>query len=215
MNARTNNYEIQCEGHQVAEVVSSLLQSIILHRSYGKFTYKHEGSYSIGTLGYEETVCDFIDFTYVRCASPRLVEKVNSVVREFVEKLRESQNQLGTISIEFFVRRQSKWNIYETPLVWEVWSISVDCNGSNKERLEDILLEKMIGIVQAINSSKSYIPQMPSEQHLDTVFDISLLDVQPYLHKLNYKIGNQGGNVMASNQIPSSALKKFIKDTLF
>jgi hypothetical protein len=32
----------------------------------GKFKYKQEGSYSVGTVGYEDVDCDFIDFTYVR-----------------------------------------------------------------------------------------------------------------------------------------------------
>ena len=64
------------------EAVSSLLHTVLFHRTLGKvsrrphasrvtlrpafqFNYTHDSSYSIGTLGFEEISCDFIDFTYV------------------------------------------------------------------------------------------------------------------------------------------------------
>jgi len=199
--------------------VASIFQSILFHRSYGKFTYKHEGSYSIGTLGYEETVCDFIDFTYIRCASPTLVDKVNTNIREFVERLRENQNQQGVVSLEFYLRRKGRWNLLETPLTWEVWTINVDCkNRTSSERLEDAILEKITAIIQALNAAKCFVPPMPTEQNIDTVFDTTYPDVQPYLHKINYRLGpgHIGGVASGSNQdIPSSAFKKLIKEAFF
>lgn len=53
------------EGHQVDEAVASIFHTVLFHRSLGKFCYKQEGHYSIGTVGYEDVDCDFIDFTYV------------------------------------------------------------------------------------------------------------------------------------------------------
>lgn len=47
------------------EVVASLFHTVLFHRSLGKFRYKQEGSYSVGTVGYSDVDCDFIDFTYV------------------------------------------------------------------------------------------------------------------------------------------------------
>ncbi len=35
-------------------------------RTFGKFTYQLESSYSIGTVGYEDVDCDTFDHTYVR-----------------------------------------------------------------------------------------------------------------------------------------------------
>jgi hypothetical protein len=54
------------EGRQVDEAVASIFHTVLFHRSVGKFEYKQEGSYSVGTIGYEDVDCDFIDFTYVR-----------------------------------------------------------------------------------------------------------------------------------------------------
>jgi hypothetical protein len=54
------------EGRQVDEAVASIFHTVLFHRSLGKFSYKQEGSYSMGTVGYEDVDCDFIDFTYVR-----------------------------------------------------------------------------------------------------------------------------------------------------
>lgn len=53
------------ECHQVSEVVSCIFHSILFHRTLGKFHYRQEGKYSIGTIGYEDIDCDFIDLTYV------------------------------------------------------------------------------------------------------------------------------------------------------
>lgn len=53
------------ECHQISEVVSCIFHSILFHRTLGKFHYRQEGKYSIGTIGYEDIDCDFIDLTYV------------------------------------------------------------------------------------------------------------------------------------------------------
>lgn len=50
----------------------SLFHTVLFHRLYGKFTYKDESQYFIGTVGYEDVDCDYIDHTYVRAHSPLL-----------------------------------------------------------------------------------------------------------------------------------------------
>lgn len=47
------------------EAVASIFHSVLFHRTLGKFCYKEEGNYSVGTVGYYDVDCDFIDFTYV------------------------------------------------------------------------------------------------------------------------------------------------------
>ena len=49
------------------EAVSSLFHTLLFHRTLGKFHYKQEGNYCVGTVGYEDADCDFIDLTYVSC----------------------------------------------------------------------------------------------------------------------------------------------------
>jgi len=65
MNARTQIFEMALEGRQVEEAVSSLFHTLLFHRTLGKFHYKQEGNYCVGTVGYEDVDCDFIDLTYV------------------------------------------------------------------------------------------------------------------------------------------------------
>ena len=45
--------------------MSSLFHTLLFHRTLGKFHYKQEGNYCVGTVGYEDVDCDFIDLTYV------------------------------------------------------------------------------------------------------------------------------------------------------
>ncbi|RWS19880.1 autophagy-related protein 101-like protein, partial [Leptotrombidium deliense] len=192
------------------------------------FNYKHEGSYSIGTLGYEEVKCDFIDFTYVRCASESLVERINKDVKDFVEKLRESDELKGSLNLEFYCKRKGRmWPLNETPIVWEIWVLKIDCipvlnvlvgnAGKSSERVEEALLEKLLTIVQIVNSSKCYLPQMPNRENVDTVFDTSHRDVQPYIYKIVHKIGNAGAvsQTTADFGPSSAAIKKLIKHTKY
>ncbi len=57
--------------------------TILLHRSTGKFHYKKEGTYSIGTVGIQDVDCDFIDFTFVRVSSDELDRVIRKAVAEF------------------------------------------------------------------------------------------------------------------------------------
>jgi autophagy-related protein 101 len=214
MNANSNLFEINCEGHQVSEAVSALFQSILFYRSYGKFQWKHDTSYQMGTVGFEEVTCDFIDFTYVKVASRSLSETMSREIREFVDKLRENHHQSGSISLEFFTRRKNRWTpFYEPPLIWEIWTLKINVTPSPKERVEEALMEKMLTVIQIINSGKNYLPPMPSEQFADTVFDTGFADVQPYAFRINYKVGVNSAGGSSSSPADASVLKRFIRDT--
>ena len=41
----------------------------LTHSLVPQFNYTPDSSYFIGTIGFEEITCDFIDFTYVRSAA--------------------------------------------------------------------------------------------------------------------------------------------------
>ena len=60
MNARSHVFEIAVEARQVEEAVSSIIHTVLFHRSFGKFTYQDDSSYIIGTIGYEDVDCDYI-----------------------------------------------------------------------------------------------------------------------------------------------------------
>lgn len=83
MNCRSEVLEVSVEGRQVEEAMLAVLHTVLLHRSTGKFHYKKEGTYSIGTVGTQDVDCDFIDFTYVRVSSEELDRALRKVVGEF------------------------------------------------------------------------------------------------------------------------------------
>lgn len=87
MNCRSEVLEISVEGRQIEEAMLALLHTILLHRSTGKFHYKKEGTYSIGTVGTQDVDCDFIDFTYVRVSSEELDRALRKAVGEFKVKV--------------------------------------------------------------------------------------------------------------------------------
>lgn len=47
------------------EVINSIFHTVLFHRTLGKFEYKEEGSFALGTLGFKDVDCDFVDATYV------------------------------------------------------------------------------------------------------------------------------------------------------
>lgn len=83
MNCRSEVLEVSVESRQVDEAMLALLHTILLHRSTGKFHYKKEGTYSIGTVGSQDIDCDYIDFAFVRVSSEELDRAMRKSVGEF------------------------------------------------------------------------------------------------------------------------------------
>lgn len=280
MNIRNHLIEIQCNHRDVNDVAQALVHSIIFFRTHGKFNYKHEGSYSIGTLGFERAFCDHSDFTYVRCSSLAFVTRINNKIQEFADRINDSTHS-GTVTLEFFQKRPNRWPFNDSKIVWEQWNIKItlvpsssgqqalyispsspppyssvpnaDHHGINLQRkhehsyqqprLEDLLSQKLLDIIKIVNNEKCSVPQMPTQPNLETVFDTSLSDLQPYLYNISYKIsetapgshsviggtiganyvGAVGGSASGTKSIESgslidgttqSSLKKFLLGTL-
>ncbi|KAL4230162.1 hypothetical protein ACF0H5_010547 [Mactra antiquata] len=217
MNARSHVFELSVEGRQIEEVVSTLFHSLLLHRSVGKFNYQHEGSYSVGTLGFVDEDCDFIDFTYVRVASELLSSNVKREVLTFRDALQQSasQEESGQISLEFFQKKRARWPFQPECIPWEVWTVKLDViTLSNeherqicRERVGEMLSEKVLYIADIMNRHE-YIPKTPNQSEVDLIFDTSYNDVQPYLHRITHQINGP------SSSSVSTTMRKFIKDTL-
>lgn len=125
----------------------------------------------------------------IRCASPSFVDLINKEVKSFVDKLREDRStHHGQVTLEFYSKKKARWSFTEDSYRWELWTVRIDTHQSHSNRLlllEEVLLEKVISIVQVVNSSGIYLPPMPTQQFLNTVFDTSFPDVQPYLFKVS------------------------------
>uniref|UniRef100_A0A8L2R4A7 Autophagy-related protein 101 n=1 Tax=Rattus norvegicus TaxID=10116 RepID=A0A8L2R4A7_RAT len=202
MNCRSEVLEVSVEGRQVEEAMLAVLHTVLLHRSTGKFHYKKEGTYSIGTVGIQDVDCDFIDFTYVRVSSEELDRALRKVVGEFKDALRNSGGDgLGQMSLEFYQKKKSRWPFSDECIPWEVWTVKVHVVALAteqerqicREKVGEKLCEKIINIV---------------ESELDNVFDTGLRDVQPYLYKISFQITEALGTSV------TTTMRRLIKDTL-
>lgn len=287
MNVRNHLIEVQCSQRDINDVAHALIHSIIFFRTHGKFNYKHEGSFSIGTLGFERAFCDNIDFNYVRCACLSLVNRINNRIQDFVDNINE-YTQTGTLTLEFYTKKPTKWPFNDPKIVWELWNIKIviapspasmatnlntnynintnaernlssptgfiNCNnatttasldgGINQHhqpyqhsrltidttiKLEDLLSQKLLDIIKLVNDDRCSLPSMPTQPNLDTVFDTSYSELQPYLFNLSYKISetapeshsmiggsttkySEGGPVTGASA--QSSLKRFLLGTL-
>ncbi|XP_017779148.1 PREDICTED: autophagy-related protein 101 [Nicrophorus vespilloides] len=213
MNARTQIFELAMEGRQVDEAVASIFHTVLFHRSLGKFFYTGEGNYSVGTLGYTDVDCDFIDLTYVCCTSRALDLNLRREISCFSEQLRGNEGTgIGQISLEFFQKKPAKWFGQQECIPWEVWTVRLELLSLQnederlvcREKVGDLLTEKVLYITEVMNRHE-YLPKMPNQSELGLIFDTSYVDVQPYLFKLNYVSGQS-----ASSSI-TNTMKKLIK----
>lgn len=216
MNCRSEVLEVSVEGRQVEEAMLAVLHTVLLHRSTGKFHYKKEGTYSIGTVGTQDVDCDFIDFTYVRVSSEELDRALRKVVGEFKDALRTSGGDgLGQMSLEFYQKKKSRWPFSDECIPWEVWTVKVHVVALAteqerqicREKVGEKLCEKIINIVEVMNRHE-YLPKMPTQSEVDNVFDTGLRDVQPYLYKISFQITDALGTSV------TTTMRRLIKDTL-
>lgn len=198
------------------EAVASIFHTVLFHRSCGKFLYNNEESYSIGTVGYLDVDCDFIDFTYVCCSSEALVRVVKREISDFSELLRCSEGtSSGQISLEFFQKKRSRWPFQPECIPWEVWTVrcelinlhSEDERQVYRERVGEMLQDKVLYITEVMNRHE-YVPKMPSRSDIDLIFDTSYEDVQPYLFKVNYSLAGPSASTMGNT------MRKLIRETL-
>uniref|UniRef100_A0A023GIT7 Autophagy-related protein 101 n=1 Tax=Amblyomma triste TaxID=251400 RepID=A0A023GIT7_AMBTT len=215
MNARSEVFELCLEGRQVQEAVSGIFHTLLFHRTLGKFHFK-EGSYSVGTVGFEDVTCDFVDFTYVRCASDELNETLTREIVAFSDRLRSHDGpRSGNIGLEFFQKRRTGWLTIET-IPWEVWNIRINIltlpNEQERQRqrvrLGEQLAEKVVAVAASLNRHQ-YLPMVPCQSDLELVFDTHYPDIQPYNFKV---IANVSGP--SSSLSVGSTVKKLIRGTL-
>ena len=215
MNARSQIFELTVEGRQIEEAVLSIFHTILFHRTVGKFNYKREGSYTIGTVGMSDVDCDFIDFTYIRCDSNELDVSLKRQVSAFKDALRTSDGpRNGLISLEFYQKRKGRWPFGMECVPWEIWTLKLSIVTLTnehqrqicREKVGEALGEKIMCIAESMNKP-DYVPKMPNQSELSKVFDIGLAQVQPYLHRINFQTAE------VSSPSMSSTMKKLILDT--
>ncbi|XP_046637305.1 autophagy-related protein 101-like [Daphnia pulicaria] len=222
MNARTQVFEMALEGRQVEEAVSSLFHTLLFHRTLGKFHYQQDGKYTVGSVGYEDTDCDFVDLTYVRCSSGEMQRIVHKEATAFSECLRsqerETQGQArsGHISLTFYQTKKARWPFPSENIPWEVWNLRMEImtlaseieRQLYREKVGELLAEKILYIAESMNRP-SYVPKMPNQPELDLIFDTGFVDIQPYLFKISY-----GTSPVLGSFNMGTTVRRLLKDTL-
>uniref|UniRef100_A0A0K8TQ73 Autophagy-related protein 101 n=1 Tax=Tabanus bromius TaxID=304241 RepID=A0A0K8TQ73_TABBR len=216
MNARSQVFDLTMEGRQVDEAVASIFHTVLFHRSLGKFMYTGDAAYSVGSVGYTDVDCNFIDFTYVCCTSQSLDRTLKQAISGFSEKLRSNDSSgTGQISLEFFQKKKNRWPFQPECIPWEVWTVRLDLIELHnederqicREKVSEMLTDKILYITEVMNRH-DYVPKMPSQSELDLIFDTSYPDVQPYLFKFDFSTSGTTGHSVGNT------MKKIIKETL-
>ncbi|KAK9888157.1 hypothetical protein WA026_000426 [Henosepilachna vigintioctopunctata] len=221
MNANTEILELSIESKQTDEALLSIFHTILFHRSVGKFSYNDDEKYEIGTIGYTDVECDFIDLTYVCLTSTELDQNVRREIGYFGELLRVNDAigpNAGQISLEFFKKSPNRWLFQQDYIPWEVWTIRLDLlpttaeqgQAMYREKVGELITEKILYITDVINRYENYTPKIPQKSELGTVFDTSYRDIQPYLFKFSYSVS---GSSVPGISVGSS-VKKLLRDTL-
>lgn len=226
MNAKSHTLELTVDSRQVEEAVLSIFHTIMLHRSSGKFSYQQEGAYTVGAIGTEDVQCDFMDFTYVRMTSDSLNKVISKHVSDFIEDMSRKRAEMpmtvttikGTITIEYFQKRRSRWSFFDESLPWEVWNLVISEKLLTTENERQIaqesigtrLAEKIFCITEAMNKH-DFTPKMPVQSELDLVYDTTFMDVQPYLFKISHRISNDSNSSTPPSTSVGSAVKRMFR----
>ena len=128
------------ESRQVEEAVLSLFHSVLFHRSFGKFNFQSDSAYVVGTVGFEDVDCDYIDHTYVRTQSPGLDRALRDEVANFSSDLRGVKS--GQVSLEFYQKRR-KWPLGVDNIPWEVWTVRTEVVSFTNEQERQHWREKV------------------------------------------------------------------------
>jgi len=237
MNVKNHSLEVRCDYIDAIDVAEVLIHSIVFFRTCGKFTYRQEASYSVGTLGYEEVDCTRLNYTYVRCSSPTLINMIDSKLQGFSSKINDNSSS-ATLLLEFYFKRPNRWPFNDSKIVWESWNIKLVFNTPSAHQdtnaqtcglrfdLENTLSQKLIDVVTIVNKEGHSLPQMPTQTNFENIFDSSFVDSQPYLFALSYKISDnirkhttkpcdQSKDMLEFSSAPRrSSLQKFLLETL-
>lgn len=209
MNANTHNIDVTVEQGQVEETVLSIFHTILLHRTTGKFCYRHEETYSVGTVGTVDVDCELLNFTYVRISSKALDAAIQKQVSNFAMQLSQTPGEYssGVITLQFYQKKRNHWPFNDECVPWEIWNLQVTERHLMTENERTVaretaclrLGEKIMSIVEAVGRH-DFTPKMPTQTNLPLVFDTTFTDVQPYLFQIYHSIGKANYERLTGNK---------------
>lgn len=84
MNARSQVLEFTCETCLVSDIVACVFDTVLFHRTLGKFRYHAPNVYSVGAVGFEDVDTTALNMTHVRCSSPHMQRHLYGQLAQFI-----------------------------------------------------------------------------------------------------------------------------------
>lgn len=223
MNYSINEYNYVISDEQLKEAVSGFVKFLVFLRSTAKYKSTKNEMFETGSLGFEDTLCDFINMGYVKCSSVELDRDLTASVDEFAKKLRESEERdgekRGKLTVVFYETktRENSWLPTTTNLPWEMWVANITVirlpSLLAKERHAKASSEKIVDIMLKLATDvnrASYLPDVrAAADSLDLVFCTKYADVQPFLFKIVHETGFE-----RPVETPVAAIWRFFSETL-
>ncbi|KAL3319665.1 hypothetical protein Ciccas_001652 [Cichlidogyrus casuarinus] len=177
-------------------------------------------------IGTKDVDCKTLDLTYVCTASDHMNEKVDTVVAQFADILRnenvlntpKNQPVKGSILLEFNASRKSGWPLVGDACAWERWIVTVQllphgCPLQEKDKVDisDKVRAELMEVLQLINSNMDHVPSLGCTQiQSENVIDFSFSGICPYKFSLQFVTGN-GQNKSAVGL----AMRRLLKEGRF
>jgi len=196
-NTSTMELNMTVEEEHIEDVVLALFHTILFHRSSGKFCYTNDHSFlKVDQVPIDVTCRTLPSVTYVSASS-----QLDEVLQKDAARLRRRLTHFSAlpntqqISLEFYEHRTATWLLGGTSAVpWEVWRLTLQARptgglardrSSAEASVSDSLAKQMFSVMQSVQAN-DYVPPDPPLAQLDTVYDTSFRDVQPYLFRVNH-----------------------------
>ncbi|VDD84147.1 unnamed protein product [Mesocestoides corti] len=186
------------------EVLVALFHTITFHRTFPTLTFKDGAVSYTSYIGTEDVDCRNVDLTYVRVASKAVHERIAGQVALFSKALHDEaknssdKSTRGSIALAFVINRKGNWVLGSEPSAWERWTVNIEVqppsidNGHHRQRLSSQLKGEMLYVLDCINTSESYLPELGcSQTDCDHVIDFSMPEVSPYRFVLSYITGKK------------------------
>jgi autophagy-related protein 101 len=129
MNTRFHSFELVVTASQVVDAAKAVFHTILLHRTTGKYNYnlRNPGTFSVGSMGIEDTDCTSMDFTYVKASGEDMDHWLSGEVHGFASSLCQQglDTRIGKILLEFYEKKKGRWLLPAETSSWEAWQLTL------------------------------------------------------------------------------------------
>ncbi len=174
-------------------VCEAIIHSVVLQRSFGSISPMNvfpmglsgaTSRLSVGGSSHHDRQCDdyssFKSFSYLRCNSPLLKQKLDREIGNAVQRLRDiTFRSIGRLSIRLFTVKEGWGTVFFGPWkrgsLWEEWLLDIEPDMENpasveeenlrQEEMETTLQRILFNVVHLAACSRDISPHDPKLLH--------------------------------------------------